>query len=82
MVATRLGTGVEYVNEDGKTGLNVPPKNAEALAAAINELLENEPARNVMGAYARERVKTTFNAETLARTEFELYEQVLAARRS
>lgn len=82
VVATRLGTGVEYVNEDGKTGLNVPPKNAEALAAAINELLENEPARNVMGAYARERVKTTFNAETLARTEFELYEQVLAARRS
>lgn len=82
VVATRLGTGVEYVNEDGRTGLNVPPKDADALAEAINRLLENESARDTMGAYARERVKTLFNAESLARTEYELYKQVLTAHRS
>lgn len=82
VVATRLGTGVEYVNEDGRTGLNVPPKDAGALAEAINRLLDDEAARNAMGAYARERVKTEFNAGTLARQEFELYEQVLTAHRA
>ena len=80
VVATRLGTGVEFVNEDGRTGLNVPPKDAGALADAINRLLEDADAREAMGAYARERVKAVFDAETLARTEFELYEQVLTAR--
>ena len=80
VVATRLGTGVEFVNEDGKTGLNVPPKDAGALADAINRLLDDAGSRQAMGTYAQERVKTLFNAEILARTEFELYEEVLTAR--
>lgn len=80
VVATRLGTGVEYVNEDGKTGLNVPPKDADALAESVNRLLADEAMRDTMGTYARERVRTTFGAAALARREYELYEQVLAAR--
>ena len=75
VVATRLGTGVEHVNEDGRTGVNVPPKDADALAAAVNRLLEDEPLRRSMGAYARERVRAQFNAESIARQEFELYEE-------
>ncbi|HOC69184.1 MAG TPA: glycosyltransferase [Candidatus Hydrogenedentes bacterium] len=78
VVATRLGTGVEYVNEDGKTGLNVPPRNAEALAEGINRLLADAAMRESMGAYAWARVRTAFSAEALARTEYELYAQVLA----
>lgn len=76
-VATRLGTGVEYVNEDSKTGYNVPPRDAAALADAINRLLADEVMRADMGAYARERVRTTFNAALVARREFELYERAL-----
>jgi glycosyltransferase involved in cell wall biosynthesis len=77
VVATRLGTGVEYVNEDDKTGINVPPCDAEALANAINELLSDEARQMAMGRYAHDRVRRLFNAETLARHEYELYEQVL-----
>ncbi len=76
-VATRLGTGVEFVNEHGKTGLNVPPKDADALAAAVNDLLENDAQRQEMGAYARERVRLVFDAETVARREYELYEEAV-----
>jgi glycosyltransferase involved in cell wall biosynthesis len=36
VVATRLGTGVEYVNRDGETGLLVEPRDPAALAAAVN----------------------------------------------
>lgn len=77
VVATCLGTGVEYVNEDGKTGLNVLPKDAEAFAAAVNELLDNTTLRETMGAYAQERVRAQFNAERLARMEVKLYKTAL-----
>ncbi len=78
-VATRLGTGVEFVNEDGATGLNVPPKDAAALAAAVNRLLSDAALREAMGANARERVRTLFNAERVARQEYELYERLCDA---
>lgn len=74
VVATRLGTGVEFVNEDGKTGINVSPCDPMALASAVNVLLRDNALRESMGAYARERVRRHFNAEALARQEFELYE--------
>ncbi|MBI4831274.1 MAG: glycosyltransferase, partial [Candidatus Lindowbacteria bacterium] len=46
VVSTRLGTGVEFVNMDGKTGLVVPPADSAALAGAINELL-GDPERRM-----------------------------------
>jgi rhamnosyl/mannosyltransferase len=77
VVATRLGTGVEFVNEDGKTGLNVPPKDAKAFAEAVNRLLADEALRTEMGNYARDRVRSQFDAETVARQEFDLYREAL-----
>lgn len=75
VVATQLGTGVEFINEHGKTGLNVPPRDAGALAAAVNELLAAPETRQTMGHYARTRIQTTFHASTLARQEFNLYQE-------
>jgi len=73
VVATRLGTGVEFANLDGETGLNVPPRDATALAEAINHLLAHPEERQRMGAFARKRVLENFQSETVARREFELY---------
>ncbi|MCP4639520.1 MAG: glycosyltransferase [bacterium] len=73
IVATRLGTGVEYVNVHGETGLNVPPRDPRALAEAINELLADADRRRRMGETARERMYRDFNAEHVARVEFDLY---------
>lgn len=77
VVATRLGTGVEFANEDGRTGINVPPRDAPALAEAINALLADPDRRQVMGEYARNRVETQFQAEAVARREFDLYREAL-----
>ncbi|HNR31177.1 MAG TPA: glycosyltransferase [Candidatus Hydrogenedentes bacterium] len=76
VVATRLGTGVEYANLDGLTGLNVSPRDPEALAEAVNALLEDSARRERMGAYAAERVRREFHAETAARAEFALFQEV------
>ncbi|HOT52152.1 MAG TPA: glycosyltransferase, partial [Candidatus Hydrogenedentes bacterium] len=80
VVATRLGTGVEFANLDGETGLNVPPRDPEALAAAINRLLGDAHIRDTMGNRARERVKREFHAERAARDEFALFEEVLQVK--
>lgn len=73
VVATRLGTGVEFANLDGVTGLNVPPNDPPALAEAVNSLLDAPETRREMGQHARQRVVTEFHAERVARREFELY---------
>ena len=81
-VATRLGTGVEFVNLDGLTGLNVPPRDPEALAEAVNALLDEPDRARRMGEFARQRVETQFRAEQIARTEFEIYQEVAGCRTS
>ncbi len=77
VVATTLGTGVEFVNIHGTTGLNVPPKNEEALAAAINRLLGDPALCAQMGAAAKIRVETELHAETVARAEFDRYRKLV-----
>jgi len=80
VVATRLGTGVELANLDGQTGLNVPPRDPEALASAINALLDDPERARQMGAFARCRVERDFRAERVARAEFDLYREVMECR--
>jgi rhamnosyl/mannosyltransferase len=77
VVATMLGTGVEFANLDGITGVNVPPGNSAALAGAINRLLSDPAERATMGRQAQERVRSLFRAEDIARREFELYQEAL-----
>ncbi len=77
VVATRLGTGVELANLDGRTGLNVAPRDPAALAQAINELLGNDDMRGQMGAFAHQRVADEFRAEDIARKEFDIYQELL-----
>ncbi|HRI88404.1 MAG TPA: glycosyltransferase [Candidatus Hydrogenedentes bacterium] len=78
VVATTLGTGVEFVNIDGKTGFNVPPKDPAALASAIRRLLSDQTLREHMGHFAKQRLETQLHAERIARTEFEAYSKLLA----
>jgi rhamnosyl/mannosyltransferase len=82
VVATRLGTGVEFVNLDGQTGLNVLPRDPEALAEAVNALLDDPERARRMGEFARRRVETQFRAEQVARAEFESYQEVLGCQTS
>lgn len=74
VVATQLGTGVEFANQDGETGINVPARDPGALARAINTLLASPETCLAMGARARERVLRDFDAERLAYVEWQTYQ--------
>jgi len=82
VVATRLGTGVEFINHDGQTGINAPPRDPAALATAINDLLAAPARRAALGTYARTRIERDFRAEHIARQEFDLYQKVLGCTSS
>ena len=80
VVATQLGTGVEFVNQDGETGFNVPPGDSDALAASINTLLYDSSLRERLGKQAQERARNEFEARTIAEMEYSIYQEVLDAK--
>lgn len=79
VISTNLETGVPYVNQTGVTGFIVPPMDSEALAGAINRLLEDGTLRTRMGIEGRKRVEGEFTKERMARETLKLYEKVLAS---
>ena len=79
VVATRLGTGVEYVTLDGETGLLVSPKNPGALADALRTLLSNPALRTRMGIAGRQRVEEVFSVKQMVSKTIDVYQRVLAA---
>jgi len=76
VVNTRLDTGVSFINQDGVTGLSAPPRDAAALSAALNRLLDSPALREKMGAAAQERLESVFSREAMVRTTLELYESL------
>ena len=80
VVSTRLGTGVEFVNVDGKTGLIVPPADSSALTAAINELLADPARRKRMGEFAQKRVRNEFGLQRMFDNVEAVYRKALAGK--
>jgi len=79
VVNTRLDSGVPSVSVDGVTGLTVPPAHPEALASAINLLLEDPWRRMEYGRAARRRVQEEFSLEVMTHRTLQLYNEVMGS---
>ena len=77
VICTELGTGTSYVNVDGETGLVVPARDADALAAAITRLIDDADLRAHMGAAGRARVREQFTLEKMVARVMEVYAEGL-----
>ena len=75
VVATRTG-GIPEVVRDGETGLLVPPRDHDAMAAAIVQLLQDRALRERMGAAGLARVQKQFNAEAMVKETLRAYRRV------
>ncbi len=76
LISTELGTGTSWVNQDGVTGLVAPPRDADALARAINKLLADDAMREAMGARAQVRARAEFDLPVLVERVMTIYEQI------
>lgn len=77
VVSTQLGTGVEFVNIDGRTGLLVPPANSKALAEAVNGLIADPARRRKMGEFAKQRARSEFNLQRMFDHVEEVYKKAM-----
>jgi glycosyltransferase involved in cell wall biosynthesis len=80
IVATRVG-GVSELIEDRAQGLLVPPRDVNALACAIGELLRDPRLREELGRRARERQRTERDFDVMVRRLEALYEELAARSR-
>jgi len=77
VVAPREGGPLEIVL-DGETGLLVPPRDPDALAAALVSLLHDPARRTAMARAARARVASVFDIHRHARAVEAVLDDVLA----
>jgi glycosyltransferase involved in cell wall biosynthesis len=81
VVATHVDGCREAVS-DGVTGLLVPPRDSQSLAAAIERLLLDPELRHRLGQAGRQRVLQDFRPEAIWQALYENYLELLNARLS
>jgi L-malate glycosyltransferase len=74
-IATRVG-GIPEVIEDGVSGRLLPPGDADALARATSELIQNRSLRETMAKAAQQRARNEFSASVIVPRYEALYERV------
>ena len=61
----------------GETGLHVPPRNPDAIAAALATLLDDEPLRRRLGAAGRARMESRYSWDRVAADTADAYRRTI-----
>jgi glycosyltransferase involved in cell wall biosynthesis len=72
--------GCRQVVDNGVTGLLVPVRDPQALAAAIEELADDAPRRRAMGKAAAAKAESEFDDRRVAGTTLDVYRRLLERR--
>jgi glycosyltransferase involved in cell wall biosynthesis len=78
VVATDVGGNPELVTKD--RGILVPPRDVDALAAAVARLLQSVELRAELGENARRFVRENFSTQSVTAQYQDLYAQLLATK--
>ena len=76
IIATQID-GITEQLVDGKSGILVPPEDADALKTAIQRLMENDRLRNRLGKNARNRVEKDFSIEKMIDETTNVYQSLV-----
>jgi glycosyltransferase involved in cell wall biosynthesis len=78
LVTTRLqGSGVTWVNQEGKTGLAAAPGNSRELAQALKRLIADETLAKDMGDAGCKRLEANFRISLIAEKMNAIYSESL-----
>ncbi len=80
VITTAVPSGVREVNVAGETGLEVPIRDARALADAMRLLAGDPGLRERLGAAGRARVRERFTVARMTEAHIDLYERVRGPR--
>lgn len=78
VVTTRIPSGVNFVNQEGVTGLVAEPESSESLARAIGAILSDGALRETMARAARERFLAHFTQDRMIQGYRETYQSVVS----
>ena len=78
VVASRIGSIPELIDEPGANGLLVEPGDVDALGHAMTQLAADEALRARLGTGARTRVLSTYTLERMIEQTVEMYRASLA----
>jgi glycosyltransferase involved in cell wall biosynthesis len=73
---TYFGCALGEIVNDGKSGLQVEPRNVEALARALRNILGDSNFAAQLGQTGRQRIETTFSADRMVEETMRLYREV------
>jgi glycosyltransferase involved in cell wall biosynthesis len=76
-VVCELGNGVNYLNQAGRTGLTVPPRDVPALADALDLLVADEALRLRLGEAANRWVREQFSMAAMKAGLVAVYRSLL-----
>lgn len=77
MISSEIGTGTTYININDKTGIVVPPNNAQELRKAMIRLWDNPDLALEMGQNAEDRYWELFTADRMAVNYSNIYQALL-----
>ena len=77
MISCEIGTGTTFINLHEHTGLVIPPNSPIHLKEALFRLSTDPALASKLGANAKKRAITVFNAKRQAKLYAKVYETVL-----
>lgn len=81
VINTNLPSGVPFVSIDNITGITVPPKDANALAKAINKILNDKELAARFSKNALKRVRENFSREKMMDSIYLTYKELTGNRK-
>ncbi len=69
------GAGIREILKDGETGLLIPAEDTQAMASALDQLMDNDALRHTMSTNALQQVKR-FETETIVQEWHDLFNSI------
>lgn len=78
IVSTKIeGSGVDWVNKDNESGINVSSKNGKELANAIEKIISDQKLYKKYSQGAKNRFEEHFKREIMVENIYKLYSEIL-----